>query len=353
MTIEPNSTDGLLRETAHELRAPLGGIEAMIEMLSRTPLDAEQARIVEALAASAAHLRAIANEVLGQPANPGPAHVADPCLETLATSCRARAQARGLEFRLALVDPEICHAADDPRRLRQVIENLVDNAFRLTDRGHVEVMILRASKNRMRVSVADTGPGLSAEDAERLIREGGGLPGRAGGAGIGLGIAGRMVASHGGVLQGGPAPGGGASFTFDWPLVETANGPLVLIVDDHVASRSVLATILGAAGYATVEAASAEAAIAAVAARRPAVVMTDLRMPEGGGEHLIQTVAAMPEGDRPRVIIVSADQVDPSNPLTPIVDAVIRKPISVRGVLEAVAAVANTRLAAVSRADAA
>jgi CheY-like chemotaxis protein len=341
MAIDPQFSETQLREFAHEIRAPLGGLEAMVEMLRLTPLDAEQARVVAALAASAQHLRALAGTVLGAPATPDRESADDSPFETLITACRARALAKGLEFRVAAFDAEACRAMPHPRELRQVIENLVDNAIRLTATGHVELTLVPAGRDRIRISVADTGPGLLPEEADRLIREGGAIAGRAGGAGIGLTIAGRIVAAHGGSLTGGPAPGGGACFTFDWPCISGGQGPLVLIVDDHPASRAVLATILQAAGYVCIEASGASEALALIVERKPAAVLTDLHMPAGGGEELVRAVRRMAEP--PALIIVSADSVEPGHPVAGMVDGIIRKPISVRRVLEAVAAVLPRR----------
>ena len=68
---------------------------------------------------------------------------------------------------------------------------------------------------------------------------------------------------------------------------------------------------------------------------RPDVVLTDLNMPDGGGLALIAEIACMPVPQRPRLLVVSADDLDPAEPLSVEVDGTIRKPITVRAVLEA------------------
>jgi len=338
-------TPRAIAEIAHELRSPLGGIEAMVEMLAASPLDADQARMIEALKASVAHLRAIADGVLGDKADCQPTARSRPLGDVLAAfelASTARARAAGLDFRLVVSDDALRGALVMEAPLRQVLENLVDNAMRLTPAGLVELTVSRQPGGRIGFRLTDSGPGLSGEDAARLIRDGGGIAGRAGGAGIGLTIAGRLVADEGGTLTGGPAETGqGAAFAFDWPDVRRGQKGDCLIVDDHPASRLVLKTILGSVGYRCLEAGGVEEALALIAARQPRIVLTDLNMPGGDGTLLIERIGAMPAALRPRLIVVSADEVHPENPLQALIDGAIRKPVAVRAVLEAVAKVAK------------
>lgn len=350
----------LLAETLHELRSPLGGIEAMAELLAEGPLTPVQAEMVAALRASARHLRAIAGRVLG--GNEVEAMPLGAVLDDFAQALAARCHARGLGFAVSLAVDLPADAPVDGCALRQVLENLADNAVRLTRAGRIALDVRREGDSRIRFELRDSGPGLSREDAARLIRAGGRIEGHAGGAGIGLSIAGRLVAARGGCLEGGPGEAGGAVFAFDWPpdiaeragtaggTAAEASGGLaphagaagrVLVVDDHPAARRVLMTILGAAGYACSEAASVEEALESVAAAAFDAVMTDLNMPGGGGRRLIAALAVRP--DRPRLIVVSGETPEAGLP----VDGVVMKPVAVRTVLETVAGVlAATREAA-------
>lgn len=349
-----------IAEVAHELRAPLGGIEAMVEMLEASELDAGQMRVVSALKASVAHLRGLADRILDAPKTPDISDTASAApdagwsdLETLLgaleTACHARANAKSMDFRLDVADHSILKAQVDAGPLRQVLENLIDNAFRLMTAGMVMLDVTRSTAGRLRFRVTDEGPGISTEDAARVIRDGGRIDGRAGGAGLGLSIAGRLVAAHGGVLTGGPAPGGkGAAFTFDWrhenlgdvSLADPAN---CLIVDDHPASRLVLKTILGSVGYRCLEAASVPQALQMITMQQPEFVLTDLNMPGGNGMELIAEIRAMPPAIRPKVLVVSADEIDAGHPVHALADAAVRKPITVRSVLEAMAHLGQTR----------
>lgn len=336
-----------LAEIAHELRAPLGGLQAMIQVLGESELTPEQRETLDALAASAQHLRQIANRLLGErdPAGqPGPTRMMlRPFLNRIVRAAEARARVKGLTFAV-LEARDLPTAADiDPVPLRQVLENLIDNAIRFTESGRIVLAVAKAGAGRISLRVSDCGPGVTSAEACRLIGEGGQIDGRAGGAGMGLAVAGRLVKERGGVLSGGPnCDGVGAVFSFDWPLLAEINDPACLIVDDHPASRAVLRTILQAAGHTCIEAESIEDAKALLAGLTPAHVLTDLHL--GGanqgdapnGADLVRWLAARKPEQRPRIVVVSADPVDSVPDLLPLVDAAIRKPLDVRSVLEAV-----------------
>lgn len=330
-----------LAETAHELRAPLGGLQAMIEVLADSDLSPAQREMLDALSASALHLRQIANRLLGDKdpaAAPGPARMMlRPFLNRLGQSASARARLKGLDFALVPA-PDLPMCADiDPVPLRQVLENLIDNAVRLTPSGRVVLAIAQAGAGRIAFRVCDAGPGLSEAEAARLVAEGGSIAGRPGGAGMGLVLAGRLVAERGGALAGGPnCDGLGAAFRFDWPILAEVADPACLIVDDHPASRAVMRTVLQAAGHTCLEAASVAEAKAMLVRISPAQLITDLRLGADSGAELVRWICGRKGVKRPRIIVASADPVDSVPEIAPLVDAAIRKPVNVRAILEAV-----------------
>ena len=342
----PLSSAARIREVLHEMRAPLGGISAMSDLLMAGPLTPEQREIARALEASAAHLRAIADAVLGGGEISGAdvPQTLGAFLETISFATRVRAEAKGLSFALNLEDEGLSNLRIGTVALRQVLENLIDNALRFST-GDVTLVVARRCDARVQFAVFDHGPGLTAAEAERLVRDGGRIEGRASGAGLGLSISGRIVAEHGGRLEGGPRDSGvegdtGACFTFDWPDgrdTQNGTGVTCLVVDDHPASRLVLRTILGAAGYRVLEAGDPREALTIFDRYRPAVVISDLNMPDGGGQGLMSRLATLVPDVRPQLIVISADEVGPENPLYEVIDASLRKPISVQGVLGVVA----------------
>ena len=333
-----------IAEIAHELRSPLGGFEAVLTMLAATPLTPEQGNLVAALEASTAHLRSILGRVL--PAHQGEGVVAlrlGALVRAIATSAQARAKARGLDFSVRL-DPALdADLSLDALALRQVLENLIDNAIRATTHGHIDLDIRAGGADRIVFSLRDTGPGLPEAVVSRLSQPE--APGEPSEGGMGLSIAMRLIGRKGGRLHAGPNPGGqGTCLSFDWPIGPSepaTEQARFLIVDDHPASRLVLRTILNALGFATLEAANAHEALALLARHPVSVIWSDLCMPDGDGKELVRAIAALAPDRRPRLVIVSADDPREDVAMASLIDDVVMKPISVPAIVRALDAMGD------------
>lgn len=307
----------------------------MLELLARTSLSEEQQRLVQALEASASHLRGILARVLpahqGEDAN---SLALGPLLGAIAASAAARAAARGLGFECH-VDAAIDRSADvEALALRQVLENLIDNAIRATPSGAIRLAVNAGASGRIAFSLEDDGPGLDPAEAQRLMAPGG----EAGARGLGLPIAARLVARHGGALSVERRGSGGTTFSFDWPERKDraeAAGNRLLVIDDHPASRLVLRTILAALGFEVAEAANIGDARACLMRESFAAVLTDLHMPDGGGAMILREIAAMPVERRPATIVVSADDPREDESLAPLVDQIVLKPLAMPALIEA------------------
>lgn len=133
---------------------------------------------------------------------------------------RVRCERQGVDFRLELpTAPAV--ATTDPRRIRQVLDGLAENALRVTPAGARLTLSLSRLENAVRLQVRDGGPGLAPEDYPVAFQ-----PGvlnqkyrgrRPVGSGIGLALAHGLVTRLGGTLAAGPAPEGGAAFTITLP----------------------------------------------------------------------------------------------------------------------------------------
>jgi two-component system OmpR family sensor kinase len=138
---------------------------------------------------------------------------------------RARCDAEGVPFRLEL-PLDTLTVATDPRRLRQVIDGLAENALRMTPTGRPIILSLTAGVNAAVLQVRDGGPGLSDEDY-RMAFDRGALHTRYQGTrpvgiGIGLALVHGLTTRMGGTIAAGPAAEGGACFTVTLPTITTA-----------------------------------------------------------------------------------------------------------------------------------
>jgi signal transduction histidine kinase len=199
---------------SHELRTPLNGMLGMVELARRRAVDARQSDQLAAAVASGRHLNGLFDHILNYVAAdtqaPPAAGDADvpALLEGLRQTWQPVAQARGLALALQ-VDPALPGPMPvDGHQLGQILEVLVDNAIKFTSQGRV---LLRAGWEpagdrpaHLRLEVADTGPGLSADMQARLFRPFElGDPSstrRHGGLGLGLALAQRLAQGMGGQI---------------------------------------------------------------------------------------------------------------------------------------------------------
>jgi len=133
---------------------------------------------------------------------------------------QARARAVRLERRLAGAPPEVTCA---PEQVERVLSNLLSNALRHTPSDGSVAVVLAPDTDEVRVSVEDTGEGITAEAASRMFdrfwRADGARTSGEAGAGLGLAIARGLVEAHGGQIWAEPREGGGARVSFTLPSV--------------------------------------------------------------------------------------------------------------------------------------
>jgi two-component system, sensor histidine kinase len=358
-------------EIAHELRSPLGGIEAMATLLRQSGLSSQQMRLVDGLCAAAGHLRAVASDILDEAAGRTD-HLAceDRALDlkdfigSLAVSAEARASAKGLAFTLEFDDQIAPSVRADARRIRQMLENLLDNAIKVTESGGIRLGIThvdrRGSFEGLRFVVEDTGPGFTPEQAKQLFRSFGRIDNGIPGTGIGLAMVRRLANVMGGEAGCEGRPGAGATFWFTLrlklPEIATGEGAAassdegaangrdqkrILVVDDNQANRMIMAAVLEHFGFEMAEAATAEQALAMLPDGRFAAVMMDQTLPGMSGLDALRTIRAMPEPLASLPVIPVTGRVSQADRVAfsaAGANGFIEKPVTARAVREALEA---------------
>jgi CheY-like chemotaxis protein len=322
------------------LRTPLNGILGYTQILRRdAALTDKQRDGLGIIHQSADHLLAVINDVLDLAkieARKLELHPAEFDLHEFVRAVEAFFLPRAREKNLLL---ETAFASDLPRvvqgdaqRLRQVAFNLLSNAVKFTSRGGV-VFSVEKSGDKIRFSVSDTGPGIAPEDQAQLFEpfaQIGDHHRHAEGTGLGLNVSRGIVEQMGGRLLIESRSGWGRRFWFEVPLpaatgehapavaaaprrITGYSGPRrrVLVVDDHLANRSLLVDLLDPLGFEVATAEDGAEAVARVVELRPDLVLLDLRMPRMDGFTAARTIREQFPGDRPRLVGISASAFDP------------------------------------------
>jgi signal transduction histidine kinase len=215
---------------SHELRTPLGAILGFAELLAdglygELPEKAKQ--VLERVHVNGIHLLGLIDDVLdmskleaGELALVLDDYSMRNVIDHVASTTFALAHGKGLELRRE-VDGELPRGHGDERRLTQVLLNIVGNAIKFTDTGHVAIKA-RARRSRFEIVVEDTGPGIAPEDRAcvfEAFQQGDNTSTRLkGGTGLGLSISRRFVEMHGGTIDLSSTLGVGSTFTIIVPV---------------------------------------------------------------------------------------------------------------------------------------
>ena len=216
-----------LANMSHELRTPLNAILGYTELVldgiyGETPEKIKD--VLQRVQRSGRHLLALINDVLdlskieaGRLTLSFDAYSMPDIVHSVATAMEPLAAEKNLVLRV-FTPADSPPAFGDLRRISQVLLNLISNAIKFTEVGEVRVEVTTRN-NDFLVSVADTGPGISVHEQERIFEKFYQANSRAiGGAGLGLAIARRIVQLHGGQMWVVSTPGHGSTFWFTLPV---------------------------------------------------------------------------------------------------------------------------------------
>lgn len=355
-----NRAKGLfLAQMSHELRTPLNAILSMGEAELLSTRDPGTKDRMQTLVDSARGLALILDDILemsgldetGLPIRPVICAPQEVVAATVALFRPVYATA-GLRLTLICAADLPPAALLDPQRLRQCVSNLLSNALKFTETGGVTVQVSYcAQAELLQIDVADTGTGIAAQEAERAFQpfqRGGKVQS---GSGLGLAISRGLARQMGGDLVLLPSAQG-ALFRLTLriepqlalPVAEPPqpldlSGRRVLVVDDIATNRLVAATYLRRLAATVAEAESGAAALAAIRANRPDLVLLDMNMPGLSGLETLAQIRTLPGPPLP-VLAMTADAAsnDRARYLAEGLDGYLAKPLTLETVSTALAA---------------
>ncbi|MET4101345.1 signal transduction histidine kinase/CheY-like chemotaxis protein [Roseovarius sp. MBR-78] len=352
-----------LANMSHEIRTPMNGVVGMADLLAEGPLDDEQRLYVTTIKHSAEALLVIINDVLDYskieadrlPLHPEPFDL-ERCIHELVTLMQAHARDRGIDI---LVDYDLflpTRFVGDPGRVRQILTNLVGNAVKFTEAGHVMIRVTgmqagEGAEADIRISIEDTGIGIPREKLDHIFGEFNQVDDAKSrkfeGTGLGLAITQKLVRLMGGDLWVESDEGRGSTFGVSLPLpVAEAAIPegarpdpriaRALVVEPHTTCRALLERQLAALGMEVTACADASAARAQVARDAPDLVIVDHHMEGMDGFELASALRAA--GHAMPVIVLSPNSGSAAqDPARGAVQAVLQKPVARRDLLTALA----------------
>lgn len=332
-----------LANMSHELRTPLNGILGYTQILKKSANLTEQQRNgLEIIHHSGEHLLTLINDVLDlskiearkMELHPHEFHFST-FLKNLVQMFKVRTR-QDIAFIYEPIAPLPNFVWADEKRLRQILLNLLGNAIKFTEQGHVTFRVspieddLQLGLPQLRFEVEDTGVGISAAQLDTIFlpfQQAGDNRRQVEGTGLGLTITRQLLQLMGSDIQVASQPGQGSTFWFDVVLPEITNQgrvpapspPIVgyqgdrrrvLVVDNQRENRAVLVGLLAPLGFETMEAVDGQDGLNQAHTFRPDVILMDLVMPVMDGFEAIRRLRSSALLHNVVIIAVSASTLD-------------------------------------------
>jgi signal transduction histidine kinase len=317
---------------SHDIRTPLNAIIGFSDLLEQGVSDEkERMGYISSIRSSGKVLARLVNdmldlskmecgklEIINEPTD------VPKLVREVVAACEVARSRKSLRLQTEIDEMPVLEV--DPQRVRQIIFNLLSNAYKYTDKGTVTVSARWKDEGVLTLSVGDTGKGITKENITRILQPFVQLADRnhRDGTGLGLPICQRLAALMGGTLEITSKVGEGSTFTVTLHNVKTVDPPAshsegaahlghlpsrVLVVDDSPVNRAVLKAMLAKSGVAeVVMAKNGREALAVLEGNGDFdIVLSDLWMPEMDGYGLVNAIRADERFSHLPVYLLTAD----------------------------------------------
>ncbi len=375
--------DEFLANMSHELRTPLNSIlglsETLLEQI-RDPLSDHQRRSLQIIASSGTHLLELINDILDLSKieagkldyYPQVVPVEELCRNCLGfVKEQANRKSISLDYQQERTTPKIYA---DPRRLKQVLVNLLTNAVKFTpDHGQVTLQVRAdAERDRIQFSVIDTGIGIAHEDLKKLFQPfqqvDSSLTREYEGTGLGLSLVRKLTDLHGGSVDVESEPGKGSRFTvnlsigqaivaqqamldlgghlitrstagaLDKSVAQPVTHGTILLAEDNMSNVLTVGDYLGSNGYQVIVAHDGVEALEKAETHPPDIILMDIQMPAMDGLEAIQHLRKDPRFDKTPIIALTALAMpgDRERCIEAGANEYMSKPVSLKGLLKTI-----------------
>ena len=318
-----------LATMSHEIRTPMNGVLGMAELLESHVTDPEQQRMVHVIRQSGGTLMNILNDILDFSKIEAGKLELENAPFSIATAARRledihllKAEEKNIGLEVMIGTGADLPRMGDAHRVQQILHNLLGNAIKFTEQGHVRMTISGRDGQPLRIVIADTGIGMNGEQVARVFDDfsqaDGSTTRRYGGTGLGMSIVRNLVSLMNGTIEVDSTPGEGTNITVTLPLEMAETPPpeqdttaaaiddsrfaglRVLAADDNAANRVLLQSMLEKLGASVDLVNDGQAAVEAAAGGDYDIILMDISMPGMDGVsalHAIRAQEAAPGDD--------------------------------------------------------
>ena len=330
-----------LANMSHEIRTPLNAILGFSQLLQSAPLEGPHLEYMVNLRQAGESLLRILNDVLdyskmeaGRLELVNESFDLKDLLSAVTQLFSYQLLEKNLSLRVRVDDAVPTHLMGDALRLRQILINLVGNAFKFTERGAIEITVECPHRTdeslTLKFSVIDSGIGMNEQQVSRLFNSfaqaDSSITRRFGGTGLGLSICRQLVGLMGGAISVESVPGVGSSFSFTVNLSESQSrlgaeqpgevpvpdelaplrGLRVLLVEDNSVNVIVAQAFLGGLGMQVTIAVDGLQAVERALSAAFDVILMDLQLPGIDGLEAAQRIRSQLGAAAPPIIALSA-----------------------------------------------